>query len=251
MSQVSEDLRFTALCDHYRDTIHRLDDFLKRRERLLISVLVVVTLMLFQVYSPRSAVSAIGESLCHSLGLASAPDPTFIGTVIWFVLLGVVLRYFQIVVYVERQYAYIHRLEAGLNRHYDGPAFTREGASYLDDYPHLSKWSHSLYTYVFPVLLVLAASVRACTEISGAPGLRALLVLDTLMWLAVVVSTVLYLHVRIKAPSPGTDAQVALGSVAPGFARPAPDAPVPAPAGRLSGTGADDGPATLQGPHSC
>lgn len=86
---------------------------------------------------------------------------------LWFVLLCLVVRYFQTNIVVGRQYDYIHKVEDKLNAFYDiqGEMFTREGKSYLGKFQLFSTLSGYLYIIVFPVLLVIVTSyIKDCVD---------------------------------------------------------------------------------------
>lgn len=188
-----EDTKLQILHDHYKDTFAHLQNHLKTRDRLFFFILVVVTLLLFQVFSPQEAGDAISQFVSQRLELKEPIDISIIGSVIWFSLLAIALRYFQTVVHIERQYAYIHGLEEQLSPNFDNKAFTREGKSYLSDYPLFSSWAHTLYTIVFPILLLVIVGVKIFSEWASSEHLSSTLVFNSAIALFILVSTGLYL----------------------------------------------------------
>lgn len=155
-----EQEKLLLLHEHYKETFNNIQDYLKLRDRLFAYVLLIVTLMLFQMYSPSGSTGAISELLTKKLELKTLIDISFLSSIIWFALLSLVVRYYQTVVYIERQYNYIHTIEDQLSPEYDRKAFTREGDSYLKNYPLFSSWTWILYTIVFPTLLSVLLSSR-------------------------------------------------------------------------------------------
>lgn len=131
----TEDTKFQILSDHYIDSFSYLQKILKQRDRFFFLILIVVTLMLFQIYSPTDSGKALSQFVTNELELEDSIDISFIGSIIWFLLLSFVVRYFQTVVNIERQYKYIHQLEDQLSPFYNNDAFTREGKSYSSNYP--------------------------------------------------------------------------------------------------------------------
>jgi hypothetical protein len=192
MPALSEDTKLDVLNDHYKDTFAYLQEFRKRREQLLLLILVVATIMLFQIFSPKDAEDAIGQFIAKGLDLQGPVDISFVGSVLWFSWLCLVIRYFQTAVHIERQYDYIHDLEKQLSQLYDGKAFTREGQFYLARYPLFSNWAHILYTIVFPVVLAIVVIGRVVNEILLATHLSLLLVFNVVISLCILVSVVLY-----------------------------------------------------------
>jgi hypothetical protein len=192
MSTLTEDAKLQILHDHYKDTFSLLREYTRSRGRVLLFILVVVTLMLFQVASPKDAEIAMSEFVVKRLDLKSPIDISFVGSVIWFSLLCLAIRYFQTVVLIERQYRYIHRLEDQLSPTYDGKAFTREGKSYLSNYPLFSSWADKLYKIVFPALLLFVVAIKMFGEWHYG-YLSVTLIFNSLMALLILVSTILYL----------------------------------------------------------
>ncbi len=99
----------------------------------------------------------------RELGLEAAPRISLL----WLAVAGMAIRYFQLAIQIERQYDYLHALEAAINNHYpEGSiAFAREGVSCNSEYPIFSLWLHHACTKVFPVLLCLIAIANICNEI--------------------------------------------------------------------------------------
>ncbi len=194
MPTLSYDKKIELLSDHYKDTFAQLKDYLKLRDRLFALILVTITLLLFQIYSPDEAGVTIGAFIAKNLEIQNTINIAFVGSVIWFVLLGFVIRYFQTVILIERQYSYIHDLEAQLSKHYQEKAFTREGKTYLKNYPLFSDWAYILYTIVFPSLLIIVVLGKIINEIYFSKGRSLLLVFDSVIAVCVLISTVLYMR---------------------------------------------------------
>ena len=136
MTEISSDTKFQALHEHYNDTFSNIRESIKLRDRLLILVLLVLALVVLYTFWPADAITAFSQITAQKIGIAVSVDGSFLGSIIWFALLATVVRYTQVVVYIERQYAYIHHLEEELSKNYDSQiVFTREGKSYLNKYP--------------------------------------------------------------------------------------------------------------------
>jgi hypothetical protein len=194
MTKIGNDKKVEILNDHYKDTIAQITEFRKLRDRLFSLVLLTVTLLLFQLYAPNEAGTTIGEFITKKLEIQSAINIAFIQSVIWFVLLGFVLRYFQTVTNIERQYSYIHGLEEQLGKYFEGNAFSREGKSYLENYPLFSDWAHILYTIAFPSLLIVVVLLKIVNEMRFSTGISPSLTFNTVTALCIIISTILYLR---------------------------------------------------------
>ena len=106
------DGRLSVLHAHYVDTFAHITAHLKTRDRLFMFLLVVVGIMLFQIAAPDDFGTAATALIAERVGLKNGIDVHFIGSLVWFVLLALLIRYYQTVVHIERQYEYIHGLEA-------------------------------------------------------------------------------------------------------------------------------------------
>ena len=188
-----EDAKLQLLHDHYKDTFFYIQEYIKLRDRLFLFILIVVTFMLFQLYSPVSAGEAVSHFITKKLELKSPIDITFIGSIIWFGLLSLVVRYFQTVVHIERQYKYIHQIEEQLSSEYANKVFTREGKAYLNDYPVFSSWAWILYTIVFPALLGALVIFKINREIWQAGSISLLISVNSAIALFIVLSILFYL----------------------------------------------------------
>ena len=188
-----EDTKLQVLHDHYKDSFTHLQNHLKLRDRVFILILIVLLLMSFQITSPKESGEVITQLVTQKLGLTIAIDISFIGSIIWFGLLGLVVRYFQTAVHIERQYKYIHNIEEQISPNFDKKIFTREGKSYLSDYPLFSNWTWILYTIIFPILLLIVVLIKIIGEFSGAENISLSLVFNITTSLCIFISTVLYL----------------------------------------------------------
>lgn len=191
----SDDTKFHILHQHYQDTLAAHQQHISARDRFFFLVLATVGIMLFQMAFPQAASNAFAQFIAKKFEIGQEINTSFVSALIWFFLLALTIRYFQIVVNIERQYGYIHHLESLLSKHYDGKAFTREGKHYLSKYPSFSNWAHCLYTWVFPLLLIVLASAKLWSELrtSGCPPPFSFWI-DTVIGFSVIISAVLYMR---------------------------------------------------------
>lgn len=193
---MSDDTMLDILYDHYKDSFGHLQRYLRQRDRVFVIVLVTMVLILFQVSLPSEASKLFSTFLSKQLELSTPLNLPFLTTIIWFVLFVLVVRYFQTVVLIEKQYDYIHALEKRLESRCGAGTFTREGKSYLSGTTLFSKWASGLYTITFPALLVLLITTEIIREIAIREHWEFFLVLNCLLYLSTIVSIVLYLAAR-------------------------------------------------------
>lgn len=75
-------------------------------------------------------------------------------------ILIVELKYFQLCIYIERQYEYLSKLEDTINSIMGTKIVTREGFSYLNEYPLLSAFIHRIYNYILPFGIILTFFIK-------------------------------------------------------------------------------------------
>ena len=196
---ITHDKKFEILNDHYKDTFTHTVSYRKQRDRIFLYLLLVFAIMFLQVAAPDKSDAVISKLISTKMGEGIILDASFIGGLVWFILLSLVVKYFQAVVLIERQYAYLHRLEKEISSYFSsGIPFTREGKSYLKDYPKLSDWADILYVWVFPVLLLFCNSLKIVIEFpdDGQPSF--VWVISLVFCLMIWVTSVLYLLFRFN-----------------------------------------------------
>jgi len=195
MTGISDDTKFQALHEHYNDTFSNIKESIKLRDRLVALVLFVLALVALYTFWPVDAITAFSQITTQKIGVAISVDGTFLGSILWFALLATIVRYTQVVVYIERQYAYIHNLEEELRKNYDHEiVFTREGKSYLNKYPLFSDWICFLYTTIFPLVLISVVLSKIISEWVNADCKFSFpLLLNSALAISILVSIVLYM----------------------------------------------------------
>ena len=155
--------------------------------------------MFLQAVSPSESDAVISKLISKKVGEGVVINTSFIRGMVWFVLLSLVIRYCQTVVLIERQYAYLHRLEEELADFCSTVvAFTREGKSYLKNYPKLSDWAHALYIWVFPALLLIFVTAKIWIEFPDNKQISLVWVVSLVFCLMIWVTTGLYLFFRFQ-----------------------------------------------------
>ncbi len=193
----------SILYDHYKDTCAIIGEAVKRRDRAMLLVIITAAFFAFQTIFPSAADLAITDYLSFKFGLTLGINLSIIGNVVWVLILLFTLRYFQTAVFVERQYTYLHQLEDKLNVAIGQNLITREGKSYLADYPRFSDWMWMIYTIILPILLFFVTCVKITAEwpISSSGDYTFGLFFNTAIFILLVISVGLYvgmLHLKKK-----------------------------------------------------
>ncbi len=187
--------KLQILSEHYTHTFDFLQFHLRKRDKLFIGILLLIIIMLFQIYTPDETSGVITQLISDKLGLKTPVNFLYIQSVIWFVMLAIIIKYFQTVVCIDRQYDYVHALENILSSQYSDGAFTREGKSYLSDYPVFLNWVSFLYTILFPVILLVVVTSEIIIECKQYGYTEILIWFNALIYIFILVSIALYLYV--------------------------------------------------------
>lgn len=192
MPKLSDDTKLIVLNDHYNNTVTDFKKLNKTRDTNFLFILILLGVMAFQDVSPSQSQSVLVQAVQKKLEIDAAVSINVIGSLVWFALLYVAIRYFQNVINIEKQYNYTHQLEKELAKHYDDKAFTREGKAYLNNYAIFSDWVHIVYWYIFPVLFTTAITVKIIGEWAASSQNALQVWLNTSIYVSLVVSTALY-----------------------------------------------------------
>jgi len=185
---------FYNLCSHYKDTYEIHLASIKQRDTLFYALLVILALFSLQVTSTDLVSSTLSSYVNKQLDINIDKNSNLFGTLLWLLLFGFSSRYYQIVIQIERQYDYIHHLEEIVSSRYTGTrAFTREGKSYLGEYPLFLNWMWLLYTLAFPLIILLCITIRIHGELANYETLRLSLVLSFVSCFLIGTSTILYI----------------------------------------------------------
>jgi len=124
-----------------------------------------------------------------------------LSTILWFALLSFVIRYFQVNVFINRQYNYLHELEEKFTKLFGEEVITREGKHYLSEYPYFSNWVDILYTWIFPTLLMLTGGFKVFSDWPGRENVGLAYFLSFMFYMMIAISSIFYmifLHARKK-----------------------------------------------------
>lgn len=153
------DASLEILSTHYSETFSLLKSAVEKRDRLFLYILIVISLLLLYMSAP-SAVSDqlnlfINSQTGNDTNTANLIEVPFIGAILLLGLLSFSHTYFQTVLHIERQYAYVYQLEEQLCVYFGGKAFVREGNHYKKYKRTFSKWTKGIFWILFPLLYII------------------------------------------------------------------------------------------------
>ena len=179
------------LYDHYKETYSIIKDNLIQRNRFFIMLLVIITLQFLFAISPKSIITIITTIILNTYHIDISGQMVIIQCLLWLVLLYFTMRYYQSTVSIERQYNYIHSLEADIADLMD-IKFNRESGDYLNDYPKMNDMIDILYKWIFPLIYCLVICCKIISEFQNSSfGLP--IIFDVIIFICCFVLTILYL----------------------------------------------------------
>ena len=185
-----------VLYDHYKDTYQLNLLVQKERDRLFVKLCLTLTTLLLIIVDPNTLSILASTIVENELKIIIPHSLVIVQSFLWALLLYFFASYFRKILYIERQYVYIHELEVVIAEILD-KKFTREGHSYLEDYPMILNFTHYLYKLIFPVLSIIIVVYKIYLEIISEIFLIAK-IFDFVMGMFVVIVIVLYLYFIIK-----------------------------------------------------
>lgn len=179
------------LYDHYKETYTNIKENLNQRNRFFIMLFVIMTLQFLFAISPQSIASLITTIIQNSYSVDISGQIEIIQCLLWLILLYFTMRYYQSTVYIERQYNFIHSLEADIATLMD-IKFDRESGDYLKNYPKMNDMIDILYKWIFPIIYCMVISSKIVSEIQNSPfGFP--IIFDMVIFVCCFILTILYL----------------------------------------------------------
>jgi hypothetical protein len=182
------------LYDHYKDSFSYLRDYLKQRDKLTVYCAIAIGILFLSFFLP-SDFENISKTLLEKKLTIELSDLKIIETFILFVLLLMVMKYFQINIFIERQYDYIQRIEKDLTANLNNFKIEREGKAYLKYYPLILGATDKIYKWGFPLLLVTSLIFKWIEGLNKLTQYKffCLFTLNSVVILGIIILTFLYL----------------------------------------------------------
>lgn len=179
------------LYDHYKETFSRIKESLNDRNHFFVMVFIVIAIQFLFATSSDTISAVIVSLIQEKYKIDISAQMSIIQSLLWLILLYLTMRYYQINVYIERQYNYIHSLEKDIAKEAD-VKFDREGGDYLSNYPKINSFMDILYKWIFPIIYCLIICYKIIIEYIVSK-FSLLLILNTILFASCFVLTILYL----------------------------------------------------------
>lgn len=186
--------KFNNLCSHYKDTydLHRTS--IKQRDTLFYSLLIVLAVFTLQISSTEVVSTIVSDYFNKISGIKLGKNADFISTFLWLILFGFTIRYFQVVLEIERQYDYLHKIEIDLNCFYrNSVIFTREGRFYINHYSLFSNWTWFLYAIIFPSFIIFCSIIKIQAQLNLRNDIALSLWVDLICYIMICTTSFLYI----------------------------------------------------------
>lgn len=152
------------LYDHYKDTFAQQQEYITKRDKLTIYLLLSVVIFAFLMSNPENLTIVVNSYIKGNFQIeGNVVDFSILNTGIVYLLLWFVLQYYQVCLTIEKQYSYLWQIE---NRLSDTDySVTREGQYYALNYPFLKNVANVIYAWGIPVGVCVLGIMRLCQEI--------------------------------------------------------------------------------------
>lgn len=187
---IKDELKYSTIYDHYKETVAYLKKDLEKRDKITLYILVLFSIYFIVEFKPSDSVMVANTFIKNKAGFLLNLNYDILSTLVLVLILGTIIKYFQMCLNIEKQYDYIHNLEDKLNALSDEKLITREGYSYLKEYPLLSALIHRIYTFFLPLLIIVAMIIKTYMIIKT--GLSILTVINITIGFLIILCTILY-----------------------------------------------------------
>lgn len=188
---ISDELKYTTLYDHYKETIAFLKKDLAKRDKITWILLGLLVIYFLVELKPIDSVTVANTLFKDKTGFSLMINYNILITAMLLLILIATIKYFQMCLYIENQYSYIHNLEEKINAILDEKLITREGYYYLKEYPLLSALIHRIYMFFIPIGIIIAMIIKIYILFNN--RLSIIIVFNIVIGMTTILVTFLYL----------------------------------------------------------
>lgn len=191
---------FEILYDHYKETFSLSKEAQSRRNKSFVVLCILEAFSFLLLIRPEKAFELILEEINKELDMTLQLSNTIIQTLLWLLIVYVMIRYIQDMLYVERQYIYLDSLEKEISNLGSVNIFAREGANYQKDYPMVLNFIDLFYKMLMPIFFALINVVRIYKEWVLSDKITIAIICDTVLFLSIFIIDWFYffeIHAKI------------------------------------------------------
>ena len=185
--------------DHYKETYSLSKEAQSRRNKNFAILCVLEAISFLMLRNPDLICGLLNDAAKEKLETTIQVSNGILQTLIWILIAYVLVRYVQDVLYVERQYKYLDKLEKKITGLLGDDIFSREGDNYLKDYPSVLNFVDLFYKFFSPILFTVINIAHIVGEWRNVSSKLAL-ACDTAICVAIFIITWFYffeVHTRI------------------------------------------------------
>lgn len=168
--------------DHYKETYSISKEAQAHRNKCYILLCVLEALLFLLLINPDFIVHVINKGVRSQFNIALNIGTGIIQTLLWIIIAYVFVRYCQDMMYVEKQYPYLEKLEQRISEELSEDIFSREGIHYSTDYPIVSNLIDLFYKMVSPILFQVINVYYIISEWNTIETTTFKLLIDTLIF---------------------------------------------------------------------
>ena len=177
--------------DHYKETFKLSKKVQDRRDKLFIWLCILEALSFLMLINPEKILDTLISGINTHFEIEFLFGNTTVQTLLWILIAYTTVRYCQDVLYIERQYIYLDKIEKEISQESSMTSFDREGEEYLKEYPMVLNFVDLFYKMFCPILFMAINIVHIVREWKNAILTLAILS-DTMIFMAIFIITWFY-----------------------------------------------------------
>lgn len=156
--------KIDTIYDHYKETFQISRDMQQKRGKLFVALCLFELLNVVVLIFPNEFVKVVSEMINSQYQTTVSLNIAILQSAVWITITYLMVRYYQTNIYVERQYKYIALLEEKISTEINDDCFNRESTNYLTKYPKVLDLISTFYTWIIPVLIIVANTIKIIFE---------------------------------------------------------------------------------------
>lgn len=174
------------LYDHYKETFSLSKEAQVRRNKSFVFLCVLEAVSFLLLVRPEKVFELIHGGINKELNVTLQLSNTIIQTLLWLLIVYIMIRYIQDMLYIERQYIYLDNLEKKIADLGSINIFAREGENYQKDYPMVLNFIDLFYKMLMPILFALINLVRIYKEWMSIDKVTIAIICDTILFASII-----------------------------------------------------------------
>ena len=160
-----------VLYDHYKDTFEQQKRYLAKRDHLTVLLMILAILLIGLIFDPNYISIKLNTIINAQVNnLVFDFESRHTGLIIAFLRCS--LKYYMIVLQIEKMYKYLDQCETSLCAGYTEFKINREGAYYLKSYPWMKILADKFFVLGIPIGFIALSVCKIVNEWSWISNLH-------------------------------------------------------------------------------